>query len=298
MTTTQKTIAIVAILILGIIAYVSTQKTPVEDQTPIATTTAPVVVTPHGSCGLLITSHNADAKASLAKPITITGIVDNTDRVAKGCSWQMFEGQAGTAEVFAFVNNQWKSISNQTPVPVANWMTDKTTFVVEIKINTGTMNIAAGTPVKVVFTEENAAAINPSKTYTLPLISVTGELDNVPVSMPLSIYMQDKEKLATTCTATKKVTFQVPKTVEVADASLKLLFDEELSAYGVYKSVTIENKVAKITLASDTTPAGKPYTSLSSCEIGQITSVLKDTLTQYNTITSVELYSPAGKINF
>jgi hypothetical protein len=291
MTTTQKTLAALGILILALFVYVSTQKNPVQDTAPIATST-PTAVTPHGLCGLVITSHNLNAKASVSKPITISGIIDNTNSVANGCSWQMFEGQAGTAEVFAFVQNQWKSISKQTPVPVPNWMTNKTTFTVEIGINTGTMNIVDGTPLKVLFAEDNVSEESPVDTYTFPLISV-------PVSMQLTLYIQDKAALAADrCDATVKVTFQVPKTTAVADASLALLFAEELAYYGVYKSVRIANGVAQVNLAGNTLPDGRQYSSLSSCESGHLTSVLRDTLTQYNTITSVELYRPAGKIEF
>jgi hypothetical protein len=298
MTTTQKTLAALCIFILALFVYVSTQKTPVKDITPVATPT-PAAVTPHGICGLSITSHNPNAKASLLKPITISGIVDNTNSVSVGCSWQMFEGQAGTAEAFAFVNNQWKSISKQTPVPVLNWMTNKTTFVVEIGINTGTMNIADGTPLKIVFKEDNVSEESPIDMYTLPLVNVIGELADTPVSIPLTLYIQDKAALAADrCDATVKTTYQVPKTTAVADASLALLFAEELAYYGVYKSVRITNGVAQVNLTANTLPDGRQYSSLSSCESGHLTSVLRDTLTQYNTITSVELYRPAGKIEF
>lgn len=117
--------------------------------------------------------------------------------------------------------------------------------------------------------------------------------------MSLSVYIQDKEMAATTdCTITKKVMYQIPKTTAVADASLQLLFKDELSRYGVYSSVSIVNGVAKVMLASNKTPQGGFIGGLSSCEGGHLMSVLTDTLTQYNTITSVELYSPEGKIEF
>ncbi len=200
----------------------------------------------------------------------------------------MFEGQLGSAHAYAFVNNGWRSISKETPVPVANWMTDKTTFSVELRIDTGTMNIAEGTQLKVVFTEENPAAINPSKTYTLPLVAAYGELTDGPELMSLTVYRQDKAALAADrCDATA-----------VADASLKLLFEEELAYYGAYASVSIENSIAKVQLAGTALPSGRPYSSLSSCEIGHITSVLTDTLTQYSSIKSVQLYSPRGRIQF
>lgn len=271
----------------------------VSNQSATSTDTVSVAVTPNGTCGLFVTSHNPKSKVSLAKPITISGIVDNTNRQTLGCSWTMFEGQLGSVHVFAFVNNAWKSISKENPVPVSNWMTDKTTFLVEIGIDTGAMNIAEGTALKVVFTEENPAAINPSKTYELPLVVAYGELNDVPELMSLDVYIQDKEVARTSdCSVTKKITYQVPKTLAVADASLKILFEGELAKYGVYKSVSISNGVAKVILQSNMTTTGYPISSLSSCESGHLLSVLNDTLTQYKNIKYVEIFSPQGKIEF
>ncbi len=115
----------------------------------------------------------------------------------------------------------------------------------------------------------------------------------------LTLYIQNKEVAKTSdCRVTYPVTYKVPKTTAVADASLKILFNEELARYGVYKSVTITNSVAKVTLESDMDPKGKPLSALSSCESGHLMAVLNDTLTQYPTISSVELFSPKGKIEF
>jgi hypothetical protein len=120
---------------------------------------------------------------------------------------------------------------------------------------------------------------------------VAGELMN------LTVYIQDRELSIknTDCSITKKVTYQIPITLARADASLEILFTDELSAYGVYKSISIVNGVAKIMLESNMTPAGYPIGSLSSCQSSHLMSVLKNTLTQYNSIKSVELYSPAQK---
>lgn len=289
---------ILIILAVGAWLYIYKKPLPVETQSRTATTTTETVST-NGVCGLSITSHNPNDKASLIKPITITGVIDNTNRETLGCSWILFEGQLGSAHVFALINNEWKSISKETPVPVLNWMTDKTTFSVEIAIDTGVINIAEGTPLKVVFTEENPAAINPSKTYTLPLVTAYGELNNNPELMSLTVYIQDKAALAADrCDATKAVVYKVSKTTAVADTSLKLLFKDELANYGIYSSVSIENTVAKVQLTHNNLPSGRPYSSLSSCEIGHLTSVLTDTLTQYDSIKSVQLYSPTGKIEF
>ncbi|MES2985594.1 MAG: hypothetical protein V4686_00530 [Patescibacteria group bacterium] len=111
-------------------------------------------------------------------------------------------------------------------------------------------------------------------------------------TMVLTVYLQDKEVARVSdCRVTKKATFEIPKTTGVADASLKYLFGEELKKFGVYKSVSIENGVAKVLLADE-------IGSLSSCESGHIMGVLTDTLTQYPTIQKVELYGPLGKIEF
>lgn len=117
--------------------------------------------------------------------------------------------------------------------------------------------------------------------------------------MNISVYIQNKEVAKVKdCGATSLTSYQVPKTTAVADVSLRVLFSDELSMYGKYKSVTISNGIAKIMLDSDMTPKNYPIGSLSSCESSHLMSVLTKTLTQYNTIKSVELYSPKGKIEF
>jgi hypothetical protein len=115
----------------------------------------------------------------------------------------------------------------------------------------------------------------------------------------LNLYLQDKEIAVTSdCGATYPVSYLVPKTTSVADASLRILFSKELARYGVYKSVSIVNGVAKVMLDSAETPSSTYLGFLSSCEKMHILVVLRDTLTQYSTIKSVELYSPDGKIEF
>ncbi len=117
--------------------------------------------------------------------------------------------------------------------------------------------------------------------------------------MDLILYIQDKAQVATnSCSVTHKALYKIPKTTTVTDTSLRILFAEELYTYGSYKSVTIVNGVAKVMLESNLTKAGKPIGSLSSCESSHLLSVLKDTLTQYDSIKSVELLSPQGPIQF
>lgn len=118
--------------------------------------------------------------------------------------------------------------------------------------------------------------------------------DNTIEKMDIIVYVNDEAASSEflDCAINKKITVQVPKSEAIADASLKYLFSTELSKYAVYKSVEIASGTAKIMLESDMTPAGYPIGALSSCQSQNLFSVLKDTLTQYPSITSVELYSP------
>ncbi len=117
--------------------------------------------------------------------------------------------------------------------------------------------------------------------------------------MDITVYVQDTDKAQVAdCGITKAVTRQVPQTVAVADAALTLLFSDELSKYATYDSVSIENNVAKVKLASETTPAGYPISSLSSCQKQHLFGVLQDTLIQYDSIKTIKIYTPGGELNF
>lgn len=117
--------------------------------------------------------------------------------------------------------------------------------------------------------------------------------------MDLTLYIQDKEiAKVSDCRVTKKITIQAPKTLTVADASLRILFDDELYRYGFYKSVIINDGLARVILDNENTRAGNPVSSLSSCESGHLMSVLKNTLLQYDNVLEVQLESPKGVIQF
>jgi hypothetical protein len=264
---------------------------------------------PNGKCGLTVTSHLPNSKTGF--PLIIKGVVDNTDSKDLGCVWQMFEGQAGTVQLYFKDNDEWKKLGSPTLIPVENWMSNKTFFSVGLDFNNEGIGLPTGTFLKVIFTEENASGITPVDTYELPLIldsNLNGEGAGEGVNstssklMSLTLYIQNKEIARTSdCGVTQPVVYQVPKTLAVADASLKILFASgigELSKYGIYKSVSISNGIAKVMLASELTPEGRPIGGLSSCESSHLMSVSRDTLTQYKNIKSVEIYSPKGKIEF
>ncbi len=118
-------------------------------------------------------------------------------------------------------------------------------------------------------------------------------------TMNLVVFLQDKKVAESSdCGATYSKTITVPQTVAVAEASLEYLFANELSQYGDFGSVIIKDSVAQVTIVNEQDPDGLWISSLSSCESRHLTSVLNDTLTQYDSIDSVELYSLNGKIEF
>jgi hypothetical protein len=113
-------------------------------------------------------------------------------------------------------------------------------------------------------------------------------------TVPITLYIQDKEVARVSdCRVT------IPKTIDIDinddpfEVSLKELFKEELSRFGEFDKYEFENDLIKVYLKSDDKIVG-----LSSCEVGHLMSVLNDTLTQYDEIKNVELYSPSGKIEF
>lgn len=117
--------------------------------------------------------------------------------------------------------------------------------------------------------------------------------------MSIAVYIQDKEKAKTQdCGITKRVIYRIPQTKGVADASLRILFKDELSRYGEYDSIVLANGVARVHLVSSQTSDGRQISSLSSCESSHLVSVIRDTLTQYPSIQKVEIYTPHGKLEF
>ena len=295
------------IIVVGAYLYLRTNSNVLDDLVQKNDRDNVTNVITSGKCGLTITSQSPNSLTSF--PLVIKGLIDNTNSQDLGCSWQMFEGQAGNAQLYSkTINNDWKKIGVMMPVIVENWTSNKTIFSVGLNFNNEDIGLSDGTLLKVVFIEENASGIPPVDTYEFPLVfsvKTSGTIDGTNgtgssiETISLNLYIQDKEIAKTKdCGVTKKVIYQVPKTSAVADASLKILFANELSQYGVYKSVVVSNGLARITLASSNTPSGRPISGLSSCESSHLMSVLQDTLTQYSSIKKVEIYSPKGKIEF
>jgi len=127
------------------------------------------VATQSGKCGLIVASPAADSVAHF--PLTISGIVDNSKRQSLGCSWQMFEGQAGVAQLFYNYNNEgWKALGVGSPVKVSDWTATTTPFSFVLNFKNDGIGLPNGTPMKIVFTEENASGMPPVDSFELPVI--------------------------------------------------------------------------------------------------------------------------------
>ena len=119
------------------------------------------------TCGLSITTPVPNATVSF--PLIIQGVVDNSNRQSLGCSWGMFEGQAGIAQLYYYNGGAWIALGNSAPMLVDDWIATKTNFSVTLNFTNEGIGLSNGTPMKVVFTEENQRAKFPSKTLELPV---------------------------------------------------------------------------------------------------------------------------------
>lgn len=122
-----------------------------------------------GACGLVVDSPAANAEVTF--PLTITGRIDNTNAAGLGCGWGKLEGEAGSVQLYHnYQNKGWRTIGSGIPVPVADWMSAKTTFKVVVSFNNGGMGLPKGTPMKLVFTDATAKDGEVSDTFELPIV--------------------------------------------------------------------------------------------------------------------------------
>jgi hypothetical protein len=152
-------VLVVVIIILLIISLVvsngNSNGSNMTDDNNASSTAMGNEITGASSCGLAVTS--IDTNEAVTFPITVTGNVDNTNSKNLGCRWQMFEGQAGSAQLYYQEGSVWTKISSQVPVTVADWMSDKTTFSAKFPFQNKGEPLPAGTKMKIVFTEDNAS---------------------------------------------------------------------------------------------------------------------------------------------
>ncbi len=249
-------------------------------------------------CGLKIL--NPAIGATVSFPLQVKGIVDNRNYKAIGCSWGLFEGQAGAVEVFANINNAgWKSVSywasnSNGPsagfVPLmseGNWMTSGPVDVrASIMLDPKAGKIPAGTPMKLVIEEEDPSGKG-SERFEIPF-TYSGENMETTILTIFKPFMDSP----TDCGEVYPAVRIIPKTIAVADASMRILLEEnvpDIKAY--YNGVTIKNGVAIV----DFDKAALGRLNSAACMQASIKSPIEKTLKQFPTIKSVE-YSIDGKL--
>lgn len=243
-------------------------------------------------CGLKITSVRPGDAVKF--PLKISGIADISKYQELGCSWIRFEGQAGTVQVLANINNSgWIPMTTQTPLMADDWMATTTAVHAEL-LQVLNREIPIGTPLIIRFTEEDVQGSGQYDEMDIPAIFdglLLGD-NSVKELMTISIYVHDLDKINSDCRATTLVTRNIPKTLAVADASLKTLFTYDAnSLMPFYNGVTIKNKVAIVDFDS----GALQYLNGAACLQGTFKGPIEATLLQYPTIEKVE-YSIEGKI--
>ncbi|MFA6397414.1 MAG: hypothetical protein WDK96_01020 [Candidatus Paceibacterota bacterium] len=122
------------------------------------------------NCGFTINSPVPNSTISSNVPVVFNGVVDNTNYQTTGCRWTMFEGEAGTAQLYYQNGNNWGPIGIINLIPVSNWMTlGPVPFTASVIFNNGGIGLQSGTLMKVVFTENDPSGATPD-TLEFPLV--------------------------------------------------------------------------------------------------------------------------------
>lgn len=123
-----------------------------------------------GVCGLKIYTPALHSAILSNVPVIFSGVIDNTDSQSLGCQRTMFEWQAGTAQLYYQNGTVWWPIGVPHIIQVDNWMTTgPEPFMVSIAFNNTNVWFQPGTPMKVVFTEENPSGWTPD-IFEFPLV--------------------------------------------------------------------------------------------------------------------------------
>ena len=121
--------------------------------------------------------------------------------------------------------------------------------------------------------------------------------ENLPKQELVTVFIQDKEIAANSdCSVVDTFQIQINADENKFEQIAKYLFANELQTYATYQEMQLENSILKIYFKSDVRPDGRPITSLSSCEISHLYSVLEKTFTQFEQVKSIELFVGERKL--
>ncbi|MEI6490872.1 MAG: hypothetical protein WCO16_03910 [bacterium] len=125
---------------------------------PVDTSNVTIQGTPK-QCGPKVTSITENARVSF--PISISGTINRYDKFKDdSCSWSIFEGQIGSAQLYYNYNNQgWKTVGLAAPVRITDTALDLFAFSTTLNFNNGGIGLPYGTPMKIVFKDEDASGL-------------------------------------------------------------------------------------------------------------------------------------------
>ena len=155
-------IGILVVIVIGLGVYTITQRkagapTTGELQPGIS------LSAPMEKCGLKVTYPFPGS--TVAFPLTINAIIDNTQAATLGCSWTVFEAQAGTVVV---KDSSGTVLANTVLTTTSNWMTTSPTpYTATVA---ALSNPAYTGPLTITFEEENPSGEGVPDTMVLPVV--------------------------------------------------------------------------------------------------------------------------------
>jgi hypothetical protein len=135
------------------------RKPPVE----APTNGGPTATTPASKCGLTV---NSPLPASTVTfPLSINATVDNTQSTTLGCSWTVFEAQAGPIKI---KDGSGNTLATGVLATTANWMTTSPTIYTAMI--SALSNPSYVGPLSIIFEEDNPADFPNPDTLTLSVV--------------------------------------------------------------------------------------------------------------------------------
>lgn len=116
------------------------------------------------TCGFKVTTLAPNTK--VYNPIVIRGTIT---RNSTDCTWKSFEGQAGIAQMYYNSGQGWQKAGPSSVISTENENSNGAAWMVPINFLTNPRTLPVGTPLKLVFTEENPSGTSAAHTYELPL---------------------------------------------------------------------------------------------------------------------------------
>lgn len=180
-------IAVIVIILIGAIVYVSqkqvvinntnnivatTTKATSTNKTTTSTKTAPAVAkNVMSKCNFRVTS--PAMYSSVSMPFTVAGLLNTTD-TTKGCVWNMASSRAGDAEIFYNKNSEgWKSAGTSVTIMTTfapGMPTTTVAFSIPFNLYTQALGLKSGTPIKIVFTELNVSKQTNPDTFDFQVV--------------------------------------------------------------------------------------------------------------------------------